>query len=58
MPEKSNVIALKEFFNHNTSKPVQMTEMQEFWKVLSEQEKQSFGDAARAQNKANGLPGY
>lgn len=56
--EKSNVIALKEFFNHNSSRPVQMSEMQEFWRVLSDQEKQSFGDAARAQNKEAGLPGY
>lgn len=56
--EKSNVIALKEFFNHNSSRPVQMTEMQEFWKSLSGEERQSLGDAARAQNKEAGLPGY
>ena len=56
--EKSNVIAVRDFLNHNTPKPVQMSEMQEFWKVCSEQEKQAFGDSARAQNKALGVAGY
>ncbi len=56
--EKSNVIALKDFFNHNTTRPVVMSEMQAFWTALSPEEKAEFGEAARAQNKANGLPGY
>ena len=38
-PTSVTVVNVKNFLNAGTSQPVQMKEMQEFWKALSDDEK-------------------
>ena len=43
-----NIVTLKKFFEKD-SRPVQMTEMKEFWAACTEQEKDDFCAAAEKQ---------
>lgn len=42
-----NSVAVKEFLNKGNSRPVSAQEMMQFWKELSIEERQQFGDEAR-----------
>lgn len=43
-----NSIAVKEYLNHKTNKPVSGTELMDFWKSCSTEERQQFADESRS----------
>ncbi len=43
-----NSTAVRSFLNRDTTKPVSASEFMEFWKVTSAEDRQLFGDQARA----------
>lgn len=43
-----NSTAVREWLNHDTNRPVAASEFMEFWKVTSAEDRQLFGDQARA----------
>lgn len=45
---KANIILVREFLNRETSKPVTLSELQGFWKGLTEEEKNQYGAEVRA----------
>ena len=45
---KGNVVVVREFLNEGSSKPVSMSEMAEFWKACSTEEKEQYATEARA----------
>jgi hypothetical protein len=44
---KANVILVKEFLNLNTNRPVPLTEMNEFWKSCSMEEREQYAAEVR-----------
>lgn len=50
MPDTvTRIGALKQFFNGDTARPCDNTELMTFWKALTEPEKQEYAEAAAAQ---------
>jgi hypothetical protein len=47
MPELSDVAAVRNFLNTNTFNPVTSSEIVEFWKSCTDEEKKQFGREAR-----------
>lgn len=42
-----NSVAVKEFLNKNNPRPISPSELMSFWKELSSEERQQFGDESR-----------
>ena len=45
----TRVVAVKTFLNNDTNRPVENKEMMDFWKSLTDAEKQEFSESAAKQ---------